>query len=70
MSPTWKKVTAGDVKPGDRIRYPTGMEMTVSRIETGFFDMPEMIAFIEDTPERWLKAPSPKGAEIEVLVES
>jgi hypothetical protein len=69
MATTWKKITAGDVKPGDRIRHASGTEMSVSRIETGFFDMPEMIAFIEDTPERWLKAPSPKGAEIEVLVE-
>jgi hypothetical protein len=69
MSPTWKKVTAGDVTPGDRIRHPSGTEMIVSRIEISFFDIPEMIAFIEDTPERWLKAPALKGAEIEVLVE-
>jgi hypothetical protein len=69
MSQTWKKTTAGDVKPGDRVRHPSGTEMTVSRVETDFFDIPEMIAFIEDTPERWLKAPTPKAAEIEVLAE-
>jgi hypothetical protein len=69
MSPTWNKITAGDVKPGDRIRHSPGTEMTVSRIEISFFGIPEMIAFIEDTPERWLKAPALKGAEIEVLVE-
>jgi hypothetical protein len=69
MSPTWKKITAADVKPGDRIRHSNGTEMTVSRIELNFFDMPEMIAFIEDTPERWLKAPALKGADTEVFVE-
>jgi hypothetical protein len=69
MSPNWKKTTAGDVNPGDRIRHSNGTEMTVSRVEINFFDIPEMIAFIEDTPERWLKAPAPRAAEIEVLVE-
>jgi hypothetical protein len=69
MSSDQKTVTADEVKPGDRIRHPSGTEMTVSRIEASFFGRPEMLAFIEDTPERWLKAPVPKSAEVTVLAE-
>jgi hypothetical protein len=66
MSTTWNKVTAGDVKPGDRVRRGDS-EITVSRVEPSFMGMPDMIAFIEDTPERWLKLPTRKDAELEVL---
>ena len=38
---------------GDRIRTQAGEEVYVSRIEAPFLGRPEMIAFIEDTPERW-----------------
>jgi len=66
---TWEKRRAGDVRPGDHIRYGAGAELTVSRIETAFMGRPDMIAFIEDTPERWFKAPTTVEAEIEVRVE-
>ncbi len=29
----------------------------------------EMLAFIEDTPERWYKRPSRKDADLEILEE-
>lgn len=66
----WKKLPAGAVKPGDRIRHASGAELTVSRIDDGFMGRPGMLAFIEDTPERWFKAPVAADAEIEVLATS
>ena len=69
MSTTWKKVVASEVKPGDRIKRGD-TELTVSRIDSSFMSRPEMIAFVEDTPERWLKLPSPTNAELEIRVES
>ena len=56
----------GDVMPGDRVRLATGQEVLVSRIETTFMGMDSMVAFIEDTPTRWLKQPIPQSAEVEV----
>jgi hypothetical protein len=56
----------GDVMPGDRVRLATGQEVLVSRIETNFMGMDSLVAFIEDTPTRWLKQPVPQSAEVEV----
>lgn len=66
MSEQWETKTAGQVVAGDRIRA-RGVEITVARVEDGFLGREGMIAFIEDTPERWLKVPSPADAEVEVL---
>lgn len=54
--------------PGDRVRVggDGGVEVTVSRVEPGFLGREDMIAFIEDTPERWLKVPVPAGVQVEV----
>jgi hypothetical protein len=65
MTITWVQGTASDVKVGDRVRTPGG-ELTVSRIEVPFMGMPEMLAFIEDTPERWYKQPLPLNTPVEV----
>jgi hypothetical protein len=62
-----KKVPATEVRPGDHIRLASGIELEVSHIEAAFLGMPAMIAFIEDTPERWFKAPVPTDAEVEIL---
>jgi hypothetical protein len=61
------KILARDVQPGDKIRHPGGEVLTVSRIEDRFFGRDEMLAFIEDEPDRWLKAPCAAGAEVELL---
>lgn len=66
---TWKQTPARDVRPGDRIRHQSGTEFTVSRIETGFMGRPGMIAFIEDSSERWFKAPTTEDAVVDVKVE-
>ena len=68
MAARWDKTTAGEVAVGDRTRV-RGNEITVSRIEVDFLGRPGMIAFIEDTPERWLKVPTAPEAEVEVLRE-
>lgn len=39
----------------------------MSRIEHDFLGRAGMLAFIEDTPERWLKVPIKPDAEVEVL---
>jgi hypothetical protein len=59
-------MTATDVKVGDRVRVASGHEALVSHIEPAFMGIDAMLAFIEDTPQRWFKMPMPKTAEVEV----
>jgi hypothetical protein len=56
-----------DVRPGDRVRLASGQEVLVSRIEASFLGRENMVAFIEDTPDRWFKQPVQLAAEVEVL---
>jgi len=66
MSEQWATKTAGQVAAGDRVRV-RGVEITVARVDGSFLGRDGFIAFIEDTPERWLKVPTPADAEVEVL---
>ena len=66
MTTTWKTTPATDVRPGDRVRFASGEELIVSRVEEAFFGRPEMRAFIEDTDVRWYKKPVPASSEVEV----
>ncbi len=66
MSESWKKVKADEVRPGDAVRTQAGSVVIVSRIETGFMGRPNMLAFIEDTPDRWFKQPMMADGEVEV----
>jgi hypothetical protein len=66
MSESWKKVKADEVRAGDAVRTQSGEVVIVSRIETGFMGMPNMLAFIEDTPDRWFKQPMMADGEVEV----
>jgi hypothetical protein len=66
MSDSWKTVKAGDVRTGDVVRIPSGDLITVSRIETSFMGMPTMMAFIEDTDERWYKHPVVSDGDVEI----
>jgi hypothetical protein len=66
MSESWKKVKADEIRAGDAVRTQAGSVVTVSRIESSFLGMPNMLAFIEDTPERWFKQPMMADAEVEV----
>ena len=67
MAETWKSVPATDVKAGDEIRLQSGQSLIVSRVEPAFMGIPGMIAFIEDTPDRWFKQPMPGTTSVEVL---
>jgi hypothetical protein len=68
MSDTWKTVKADEVKAGDAVRTKAGDVVIVSRIDTSFMGMPNMLAFIEDTADRWFKQPMGADAEVEVRV--
>ena len=70
MAETWKSIPARDVELGDTVRTANGFVLYVSRIEEPFMGRPEMLAFIEDLPTRWLKAPAALEAPIEVRVAS
>ena len=63
---SWETVLAGDVKVGDVVRTSTGDIVLVSRIEPAFLGRPHMLAFIEDTHDRWYKRPVMVDAEVEV----
>ncbi|HEY1689825.1 MAG TPA: hypothetical protein VGF95_13295 [Solirubrobacteraceae bacterium] len=64
MSEAEQTVKASEVRAGDRIRA-RGLELTVSRVEDTFLGRDEMVAFVEDSDERWLKLPALRDAEIE-----
>lgn len=66
MSDAWTKMPAREVQPGDRVRMASGTELIATRIQANFFGT-TMIAFIEDTPDRWFKQPAAEDAEVEVL---
>jgi hypothetical protein len=66
MSDTWKTVKADEVKVGDTVRTQSGGLVTVARIDKSFMGMPNMLAFIEDTPDRWFKQPMVAETEVEV----
>ena len=65
MTERWKTVAASAVQPGDRVRA-AGAEFVVARIESPFLGRTELIAFIEDNPDRWFKRPVPADSEVEV----
>jgi hypothetical protein len=66
MSDSWKSVKAEDVKVGDTVRTQSGAVVVVSRIEASFFGRSNMVAFIEDTPDRWFKQPVPTDSDVEI----
>ena len=66
MADTWKTVKAEQVKAGETVRIQSGDVVIVSRIETSFMGMPNMLAFVEDTSDRWFKQPITTDADVEV----
>jgi hypothetical protein len=67
MTESWTSAAVTDVQPGDRVRLANGREMLVSRVEANFLGRDTMVAFIEDTSERWFKQPVQQAAEVEIL---
>jgi hypothetical protein len=70
MAESWTAAKASEVVIGDVIRTQAGDVVKVSRIETPFMGNEAMLAFIEDTPERWYKRPARIDADLEVLDQS
>jgi hypothetical protein len=68
MTEAWKTIKASEVKPGDTIRVRGTEVLVVARIEPGFMGREGMLAFIEDSSDRWFKAPSPSDVDVELLV--
>jgi glutathione peroxidase len=64
--PHWKSVPVSEVRAGDIVRS-RGDVLSVTRVEPGFMGRPDMVALIEDTPNRWYKRPVPPGHDVEVL---
>lgn len=62
----WQTVKAADVQPGQRVRTADGTELVATRIERPFLGRENMLAFIEDTSERWFKRPQPLDADVQV----
>jgi hypothetical protein len=60
-------IRATEVRIGDRLRTRLGAELTVTRIDDGFMDRPEMLAFVEDSETQWLKMPARLDAEVELV---
>lgn len=65
MTDEWQRVPASRVAAGDVVRI-RDTEIAVARVEHGFLGRAGMIAFVEDTPSRWLKVPTAGDAEVEV----
>jgi hypothetical protein len=66
----WRSAKGAEIRPGDRVRTSDGTELMVSRVEESFFGMDNLVALIEDTPERWLKYPVMVDADVEIEVVS
>jgi hypothetical protein len=60
-------IKASEVRVGDRVRARSGTELTVTRIDVGFFGNPDMLAFVEDSDEQWFKMPSPSDRDVELI---
>jgi hypothetical protein len=60
-------VPAAEVKVGDRVLGPDGTALLVSRIDEDMLGQDGLLAFVEDSPVRWAKLPTPRDAEVQVL---
>jgi glutathione peroxidase len=64
--PATRTVKASEVKVGDRVLAPDGTALLVTRIDDEMLGRP-YLAFVEDSPARWLKLPTSPDGEVEVL---
>lgn len=62
-----RMIGAREVRIGDRLRTRTGQELTVTRIDHGLLGRPDLLAFVEDSNEQWLKMPAPADGEVELV---
>jgi hypothetical protein len=62
---SWTARPATEIQPGVIIRVRTGEELEVARVETSFLGRGSMVAFVQDTPAGWRRAPFPTDAEVQ-----
>jgi glutathione peroxidase len=62
----WTAIAASEIRAGDRVRA-RGIELKVTRVDESFMGRPDYLALVEDSPQRWLKVPTPADAEVEVV---
>jgi hypothetical protein len=60
-------IKATEVRVGDRLRTPIGLELTVTRIDHGLLGRPDFLSFVEDSDDQWLKMPAPSDGEVELI---
>jgi hypothetical protein len=60
-------IAASDVRTGDRLRTRSGIELTVTRVDDTFLGRTDMLAFVEDSDEQWLKMPALHDGEVELV---
>jgi hypothetical protein len=65
MADTWTTIKAGEVRPGDFVRYRES-EFEVARVDDPFLGLDSMVCLIEDNSERWHAYPAGKEGDIEV----
>jgi glutathione peroxidase len=65
--PATRTVPAAEVAVGDRVLMPDGLALTVTRIDDEMLGGRDYIAFVEDSPARWLKLPMKRDGEVELL---
>jgi phosphoserine phosphatase len=64
---TSRMVGVADVRLGDRLRTRLGLELTVTRIDERFMDREDMLAFVEDSEQQWVKMPARRDAEVQLI---
>jgi glutathione peroxidase len=63
----WIPTPAAKVRSGDRVRLPSSVELTATRVEMPFLGLDDLVCLIEDTPARWLAHALGTDAEVQVL---
>lgn len=61
------KIAATEVRIGDRLQARDGSELTVTRIDASFPLREGMMAFVEDSAEKWMKLPAMADGEVELI---
>jgi hypothetical protein len=62
-----RTIKATEVRIGDRLRTRLGAELTVTRIDPGFMGREGMLSFVEDSNQQWMKMPSPRDNQVELV---
>jgi hypothetical protein len=60
-------IAVSEVRIGDRLRTRSGIELTVTRVDDTFLGRTDMLAFVEDSEDQWLKMPALRDGEVELV---